>query len=97
MNDKYREIFKVGGKYKPKRDFTSGRWKFFAGEFLVFVRAGYSWYDGCYTYSFEAADAETKIWMLADREPPDTWKEYFDEAVTSEETPPSKPNQEPPN
>jgi hypothetical protein len=81
MNNDF-DIFKIGYRYRVKRDFQVLIYKFTSGEILVYKNWGFIPYDGAYGYGFHSEndpkDARDKVWRLYADEPPETWHNFFE-------------------
>ena len=75
------KLFNVGGVYRAKKSFMSGRSTFVRDELLRFQSDGYSHYDDCFGYTFRSdTDGQTKHWLLDIDQKPDVWCEFFEAA-----------------
>jgi hypothetical protein len=72
-----RHIFLQGITYKALKNISSGTFKFYAGEALVFLRDGYSPYDESFIYEFRSDEGVTKSWIMPEDASENYWEQYF--------------------
>lgn len=70
----------VGNHYRVTRGAESPNDKFDVGERLRFRISGYSRYDSCYVYEFEADDGVLKSFWLHDGDPAERLTSVFEPA-----------------
>jgi hypothetical protein len=76
--------FRVGTTYRAKKDFTALRDSFKAGQFLTFIRCGYSWYHGIRGFFFsQPGSDEIRVWDIYDGDDIAIWQELFEEVPVS--------------
>ncbi|HTA29016.1 MAG TPA: hypothetical protein VK731_00950, partial [Candidatus Cybelea sp.] len=82
--------FKIGARYRVRRDFKALRESFKADEVLTYHSDAWSRYDGITGYFFEQTSTTgMKVWDIDDGEDLEIWRELF-EALTDAAKPPAK-------
>ena len=80
--------FRPGHRYRVRRDFTSLRASFRAGEVLTYDSDSYSHYHGYTGYAFRQAGSESfRVWDISDDDDLEMWREFFEEIEGDEKRP----------
>jgi hypothetical protein len=72
--------FVVGGAYRVRRDFDSGRHHFSAGELVTYIRREPSPFAGASAYIFRDAAGRDRRFDLALEQRVSDWTEFFEPA-----------------
>ena len=79
--------FKIGARYRVRRDFKALRDSFKAGEVLTYHSDAWSRYDGIAGYFFQQTGKERlRTWDIDDGEDLEIWRELFEQLPEVEKT-----------